>query len=116
MAWFGNRNDCHMGILLFVPAGTRCYWQAWVYLLVVTGASVLITLDLNQRDPALLERRLKGGPRAEKTPTQRVIMVFLSLGFVALLVVPAIDHDQKAVSEMRNLQLPPWWHGKETFG
>lgn len=80
-----------MGILLFVPAGTLHYWQAWVYLLVVTVASVLTTLYLIKHDPALLERRLKGGPRAEKTPTQRVIMLFMSLGFVALLVVPALD-------------------------
>lgn len=80
-----------MGILLFVPAGTLDYWQAWLYLWVTSSASVLTTLYLIKHDPALLERRLKGGPRAEKTPTQRVIMLFMSLGFVALLVVPALD-------------------------
>jgi hypothetical protein len=33
-----------MGLLLFVPAGTVHYWQAWAYLVVFFGASLLITL------------------------------------------------------------------------
>jgi protein-S-isoprenylcysteine O-methyltransferase Ste14 len=81
-----------MGFLLFVPAGSIQYWQAWVYLSVFIGASVLTTLDLMARDPALLKRRMRGGPTAEKEATQRVIMVFTSIGFIALLVVPALDH------------------------
>ncbi len=81
-----------MGLLLFVPAGSIHYWQAWVYLTVFTGASVLTTLDLMKRDPALLKRRMSGGPTAEKEATQRVIMVFASIGFIALLVVPALDY------------------------
>lgn len=80
-----------VGLLLFSPAGTIHYWQAWGYLLVVTGASVLTTIYLIKHDPALLERRLKGGPTAEKTVTQRVIMFMMTIGFVALLVVPALD-------------------------
>lgn len=79
------------GILLFVPAGTLHYWQAWVYLLLTSSASVLTTLYLIKHDPALLERRLKGGPRAEKMPAQRLIMILMSIGFVALLVIPALD-------------------------
>ena len=30
------------------------------------------------------------GPTAEKEPTQKIIMVFVLLGFIALLVVPAL--------------------------
>lgn len=81
-----------MGLLVFVPAGSLHYWQGWVYLSVFTGASVLTTLDLMRRDPALLERRMKGGPTAESEPTQKVIMLIASVGFIALLVVPALDH------------------------
>jgi protein-S-isoprenylcysteine O-methyltransferase Ste14 len=81
-----------MGLLLFVPAGTIHYWQAWVYLSIFTGASVLTTLYLIRKDPALLERRMSGGPTAEKRPTQRFIMLCTSIGFIALLVVPAFDH------------------------
>src|SRR5262245_29953402 len=81
-----------MGVLLFVPAGTVRYWQAWAYLAIFVGAAAVTTADLARRDPALLARRLRGGPTAETRPTQKVIMLCLSLGFVALLVVPALDH------------------------
>jgi protein-S-isoprenylcysteine O-methyltransferase Ste14 len=80
-----------MGLLVFVPAGTVWYWQAWVYLSIFTGASVLTTLYLIRHDPALLERRMKGGPTAEKQPTQKLIMLGTSVGFVGLLVVSALD-------------------------
>jgi protein-S-isoprenylcysteine O-methyltransferase Ste14 len=81
-----------MGFLLFVPAGTVHYWQAWVYLSIFVGASALITLDLMRRDPALLERRMSGGPTAEKRRAQKFIMLCTSIGFITLLVVPALDH------------------------
>jgi protein-S-isoprenylcysteine O-methyltransferase Ste14 len=81
-----------MGLLLFIPAGTLRYWQAWVYLSIFTGASVLITLYLMRNDPGLLERRMQSGPRAEKRPTQKFIMLSTIIGFIALLIVPSLDH------------------------
>jgi protein-S-isoprenylcysteine O-methyltransferase Ste14 len=81
-----------MGLLLFVPAGTRKYWQAWVYLGIFTGASLLTTLYLMKKDPALLKRRMSGGPTAERESAQKVIMSFASIGFIGLLIVPALDH------------------------
>ena len=81
-----------MGLLIFLPAGTAQYWQAWSFLTVFFGASLLITLYLMKNDPALLKRRLRGGPTAEKEKTQKIIMSFTTIGFIALLVVPALDH------------------------
>src|SRR5579864_5666325 len=81
-----------MALLLFVPAGTVHYWQAWAYLGVFLGAAFLITLYLMKKDPALLKRRLSAGPTAEKEKTQKIIMFWASLGFIASLVVPAFDH------------------------
>jgi len=80
-----------MGLLLFIPAGTVRFWQAWAYLGVFFGAALLITLYLMKKDPALLERRLRGGPSAENRTSQKIIMSFASIGFVALVVVPALD-------------------------
>lgn len=80
-----------MALLLFLPAATLHYWQAWVYLVIFVGASWLTTVYLERNDPALLERRMRGGPTAEKEPRQKVIMLGASLGFIALLVVPALD-------------------------
>jgi protein-S-isoprenylcysteine O-methyltransferase Ste14 len=81
-----------MGLLLFVPAGTIQYGQAWVYLAIFAGASLLISLYLIKKDPELLKRRMRGGPMAEKETTQKIIMLFASIGFISLLVVPALDH------------------------
>jgi protein-S-isoprenylcysteine O-methyltransferase Ste14 len=81
-----------MGLVLFIPAGTIYYWEAWVYLSIFTGASLLTTLYLIKNDPALLQRRMRGGPGAEKRAVQKIIMLFTSAGFIALLVVPALDH------------------------
>jgi protein-S-isoprenylcysteine O-methyltransferase Ste14 len=80
-----------MGLLLIGSAGTVHYWQAWVYLSIFTTASALITVYLMKRDPALLERRMSGGPMAEKQPAQKFIMLCTSICFIALLVVPALD-------------------------
>jgi protein-S-isoprenylcysteine O-methyltransferase Ste14 len=77
--------------LLFVVAGTLHYWQAWLFLAVYFAASLAITLYLVRKDPALLERRMSGGPFAEKEPAQRIIMFLTSVGFIALLVEPAFD-------------------------
>jgi protein-S-isoprenylcysteine O-methyltransferase Ste14 len=81
-----------MAALLFGPAGTFHYWQAWTFLAVYFAASFALTFYLMKNDPALLRRRMSGGPFAEKEPVQKIIMVFMSLGFIGLLVVPALDH------------------------
>jgi len=81
-----------MASLLFISAGTLHYWQAWMYLSIFVGASALITAYLMRRDPALLERRMRGGPMAEKQRAQKFIMLGASIAFIALLVVPAFDH------------------------
>jgi protein-S-isoprenylcysteine O-methyltransferase Ste14 len=81
-----------MGLLLFVAAGTVRYWQAWAFLAVFFAAATLITFYLEEHDPALLQRRMAGGPTAEKQSEQKIIMLFASIGFIGLLVVPALDH------------------------
>lgn len=53
---------------------------------------MLTTLYLMNKDPALLQRRMSGGPTAEKRGAQKIIMLFTSAGFIALLVVPSLDH------------------------
>jgi protein-S-isoprenylcysteine O-methyltransferase Ste14 len=81
-----------MAALLFIPAGTLDYWQAWIFLAVYIALSVVITLHLAKSDPGLLERRMRGGPFAEKRISQKIIMTVTSLGFFGLIVVPAFDH------------------------
>jgi protein-S-isoprenylcysteine O-methyltransferase Ste14 len=81
-----------MGFILFLSAGTIHYWQAWGYLAVSFGSSLLITLYLSRYDPALLARRVSAGPTAEKENPQKIIVLFTSIGFIALLSVPGLDN------------------------
>lgn len=80
-----------MALALFLPAGTVDYWQAWVFLAVFFVSVFWITVYLMRNDPALLERRVKAGPGAEKEKGQKLIQALASVAFIAVLVVPALD-------------------------
>ncbi len=81
-----------MATVLFVFAGTFDYWQAWTFLAVYLASSLAITLYLMKADTKLLARRMRGGPTAESSPKQKLIMALTSLGFIVLIVLPALDH------------------------
>jgi protein-S-isoprenylcysteine O-methyltransferase Ste14 len=77
---------------LFFPAWTIHYWQAWTFLAVFTASVLAITLYLMKKDPKLLERRVKAGPGAEKKSSQKVIQYLAQIAFLAVLVIPSVDH------------------------
>lgn len=81
-----------MGILLFVPAWTLNYRQAWVYLSVFFVSSALITFYLLKKDRKLLERRLGAGPGAEHEKSQKLIQLLASFVFMGTMIVPSLDH------------------------
>jgi len=81
-----------MAALLFIPAGTLHYSEAWAFLCVFFVPALAITFYLMRRDPQLLERRLHAGPTAEKRKSQKIIQSITAKGFIAMLVVPALDH------------------------
>jgi protein-S-isoprenylcysteine O-methyltransferase Ste14 len=80
------------GILIFGPAGTFAYWQAWAFILTFSVCTNIIGLYLAQTDPVLLERRLKVGPGAETRPVQKAIISLAFAAFAALFVASALDH------------------------
>jgi len=81
-----------LGLLLFLPAWTLNYWQAWVFIVVFMVSANAIGVYLAMKDPALLERRKKVGPAAEQNMVQKIIMsVAMTVNF-ALLVFSALDY------------------------
>lgn len=78
-------------LLLFIPAGTLDYWQAWAFLGVFVTASTLPNLYLNRIDPAAIERRRRAGPRAETRKVQKAVITGTLVSFAALLVVAGLD-------------------------
>jgi protein-S-isoprenylcysteine O-methyltransferase Ste14 len=80
-----------LGLLLFLPAGTFDYWQAWV--LVVVAISTWISgVFLLRANPATLQGRMRGGPTAETRMVQRVVMGGLWLSLATMLVVSVLDY------------------------
>jgi protein-S-isoprenylcysteine O-methyltransferase Ste14 len=82
----------YMGVLLFLPAGTLDYWEAWVFVAVFFACNLAITLWLMIKDPKLLERRMRAGPAAEKEPAQKIIVVIPMLAFAGSCLIAALDH------------------------
>lgn len=80
-----------LAVVLFVSAGTLNYWEAWLFLFVLSAVTTLNILNLVKNDPALLERRLKAGPTAETRVTQKIIMLCVSALFIAMFIVSGID-------------------------
>lgn len=78
--------------VLFWPAGTFDYWQAWVFLAVFIATTILPSIYLAVRHPDALARRMKAGPTAENRPAQRIIMTLTLALVVATFVLSALDH------------------------
>jgi len=81
-----------MAVALFLSAGALDYWQTWAFLFVFGVSALAITAYLMKNDPQLLARRVYAGPTAEKETRQKIIQTIAAIGFLALLVVPALHH------------------------
>jgi protein-S-isoprenylcysteine O-methyltransferase Ste14 len=81
-----------MALLVFVPAWTLDYWQAWIFLAVFSASVLAVTLYLMKRDPKLLARRVNVGSSAKKEKIQKIIQFFTSLVFFATVVFPPLDY------------------------
>jgi protein-S-isoprenylcysteine O-methyltransferase Ste14 len=79
------------GAMLFLPAGTFHYWQAWVFLAVFALSTWIPSVYLMRTNPAALERRMRG-PLAETRTLQRIVVAVLFICFPAMFVVSALDH------------------------
>lgn len=80
------------GVLLFVPAGTLHYWQAWVFIAVFALSTWIPSMYLIRTNPAALERRMRFGPTAETRTLQRVVIAIIFICFPAMFVVSVFDH------------------------
>jgi len=80
-----------LGILLFVSAGTVRFWQGWIFWVVASVAGSLLTFYLLQRDPSLLQRRLRYGPAAEKEWSQKIIQAVTNVLSMAEFAISGLD-------------------------
>src|SRR6476620_3415474 len=80
------------GMLIFWPAGTFDYWQAWVFIAVFVVGTMIPTIYLAVAYPDAFRRRTRSGPFAETRTVQKFINVGIMLAVVATGVVSAVDH------------------------
>lgn len=80
-----------LGVLLFAPAWSLRSWQAWVYWALIGVAALASTLYFLKHDPALVQRRLRGGPTAERTREQKIIVTVISVLFAGLFIASGVE-------------------------
>ncbi len=77
------------GGILFIPAGTLRFWQAWAYLSVLIIPTFSGYCYIYRVDPQLLERRLR---QKEQVREQKLLMRWAKPLFLAVFAVPGLDY------------------------
>jgi protein-S-isoprenylcysteine O-methyltransferase Ste14 len=90
-----------MGLLLFLPAGSWRWPQAWAFLAIFAVGSVVFSVWLLRRDPALLASRI--GPLVQRGQPiwDKVFLVTFIFVWCAWLVLMALDAQRWRTSDMQ---------------
>ena len=75
-------------VLLFIPAGTFAYWQAWLFIGVLFVPMFLFGLVLMKRNPDLLRKRLSA---KEKESEQKRVVDISGVMFVAMFIIAGFN-------------------------
>ena len=75
--------------LLFIPAGTLSYWQAWLFIGILFIPMLIVGIVLMSHNPELLRKRLDA---KEKEGEQKSVVAMSSLLFVAMFVIVGLNH------------------------
>jgi protein-S-isoprenylcysteine O-methyltransferase Ste14 len=75
--------------LLFIPAGTLNYWQAWLFIGLLFVPMMAAGIILMLRNPDLLRKRLNA---KEKQNEQKQVVAFSTLLFAATFIVAGLNH------------------------
>jgi protein-S-isoprenylcysteine O-methyltransferase Ste14 len=81
-----------LALLIFLPAGSIRYWQGWLFWINFAVCCFAFTPYFLKHDPALLERRLRAGPAAEREPLQKRLQALARICLGAIFVVSALDY------------------------
>jgi protein-S-isoprenylcysteine O-methyltransferase Ste14 len=95
-----------MSMLLFVPAGTIRWPQAWLFLIELGVTGLLISGWLYVHDPALLAQRMASPVQREQAAWDRIFMICVLLFFCAWLAVMGLD-----AVRFRASHVPVWAQG-----
>ena len=77
-----------VGLLIFLPAGTLAYTYGWFLIGLLFGPMLIAGFVMLFKSPAFLEKRLDA---KEKQATQKGVLAFSGLMFIAGFVVAGLD-------------------------
>jgi protein-S-isoprenylcysteine O-methyltransferase Ste14 len=77
-----------LAAILFIPAGTLAYWEAWIYLGVLLIPFAFVLGYFLKNNPRFLERRMQ---MRERERAQRRIIGLSLLWFILAFVLPGLD-------------------------
>jgi protein-S-isoprenylcysteine O-methyltransferase Ste14 len=77
-----------IGAMLFLPAGTLNYWQAWAWMATLFIPMMISFVYLVKRDPTLLERRTRTN---ETRSIQKSIIAISVVYFLIVFLLPGFD-------------------------
>lgn len=77
-----------VGVILFIPAGTFAYWQAWLFIALLFVPMFVVGIILMFRQPELLRKRLDA---KEKQEEQKWVVALSGLMFLAMFVVAGLN-------------------------
>ena len=78
-----------VGLLLFLPAGTFAYWQAWLFIGILFVPMFIAGIVLIVCQPELLRKRLDA---KEQQQEQKWVVALSGLMFIAVFVVAGLSH------------------------
>ena len=78
-----------IGLLLFLPAGTFAYWQAWLLLGILFVPMFIAGLILMKKNPDLLRKRLNA---KEEQSEQKEVILFSGIMFLAAFILAGLNH------------------------
>jgi protein-S-isoprenylcysteine O-methyltransferase Ste14 len=81
-----------LGLILFLPAGTLNYWQAWVFIAVLMASTIIPSIYIIRTNPAAMQRRLRGGPWAEARTIQKIVITGAFVVLFAMFLLSVFDH------------------------
>lgn len=77
-----------VGLLLFLPAGTLAYWQAWLLIGILFVPMFIAGLVMMKKSPALLRKRLDA---KEEQSQQKTVIAFSGLMFLAAFLAAGLN-------------------------
>nr|MCR5128377.1 isoprenylcysteine carboxylmethyltransferase family protein [Lachnospiraceae bacterium] len=77
-----------VGVLLFLPAGSFFYWNAWLQLGILFIPMIVAGFVMMKKSPELLQKRLNA---KEEQPEQKTVIVLSGLMFLASFIVAGLN-------------------------